>query len=52
MSDSAASLVIPNSNLEQLRQARDILRSEAVALEEIADRLDLRFCDAADLLFR
>lgn len=51
MSDAAVSRVIPNSHLEQLRQARDILRSEAVALEEIAGRLDSRFCDAADLLF-
>jgi arabinose-5-phosphate isomerase len=51
MSDAAVSRVIPNSHLEQLRQAREILRSEAVALEEIAGRLDSSFCEAADLLF-
>lgn len=51
MSDAAISQIIPNSHLEQLRQAREILRSEAVALEDIAERLDARFCAAADLVF-
>jgi arabinose-5-phosphate isomerase len=42
--------IIPLSRFEQLREARDIVRQEAAALEEVARRLDDRFCDAVDLL--
>jgi arabinose-5-phosphate isomerase len=52
MSNAAAKRVIPHSHVEQLRQARAILRSEAGALEDIAGRLDSRFCDAAELIFQ
>jgi len=41
---------IPYSRVEQLRQARQILRQEADALSDIAARLDSRFCEAVDLL--
>ena len=51
MSNAAATRVIPHAHVEQLRQARAVLRSEAGALEEIAGQLDSRFCAAADLLF-
>jgi arabinose-5-phosphate isomerase len=52
MGNAAASQVIPHSHVEQLRQARGILRAEADALNEIAGRLDARFCAAAEIIYR
>ena len=52
MSNAAATHVIPHTHVEQLRQARAVLRSEAGALEEIAGKLDSRFCAAAELIFQ
>lgn len=39
------------SPFEQLRYARDIVQLEAHALGQVAQRLDLEFCRAVDLLF-
>lgn len=52
MSNAAITRIIPHTHVEQLRQARAVLRSEAGALEEIAGRLDSRFCAAAELIFQ
>jgi len=52
MSNAAVTRVIPHTHVEQLRQARAVLRSEAAALEEIAGRLDSSFCAAAELVFQ
>lgn len=41
---------IPFSQLEQLREAREILRHEADALQGASHRLDGAFCDAVELL--
>lgn len=40
--------VIPFGEVEQLRDARFVLGTEAAALEEVAKRLDSRFCAAVD----
>jgi arabinose-5-phosphate isomerase len=42
--------IVPATRFEQLREAQDIIRQEASALNEVAGRLDERFCDAVDLL--
>lgn len=42
--------VVPASRFEQLRDAQDMIRKEAAALEDVARRLDERFCDAVDLI--
>jgi arabinose-5-phosphate isomerase len=47
---SAAQQIIAYSDLEQLREAREILRHEGDALYDVSQRLDTRFCAAADLL--
>lgn len=52
MGSAATTRLIPHSHVEQLRQAREVLRVEADALSEIAGRLDSRFCSAVELLFR
>jgi arabinose-5-phosphate isomerase len=38
--------VIPSSEIEQLREGREILRHESRALDEVARRLDTAFCAA------
>jgi len=43
---------IPFSEVEQLREARDILRQESQALADVARRLDASFCAAVNLLAR
>lgn len=43
---------IPWSHVEQLRHARDVLRAEAQAIEELSKRLDADFCAAVDALLR
>ncbi len=43
---SAQRCVISFGDVEQLREARRIIRQEAAALELLADRLDPSFCDA------
>lgn len=47
---STARALVPLTPLEQLRQAKDVLRAEAEAVSQLADRLDGAFCDAADVL--
>ena len=42
--------IVPFARFEQLREAQDVIRHEAEALEEVARRLDERFCDAIDCL--
>ena len=42
--------VIPHSRLQQLREARDILRAESQAIDGLADHLDESFCAACDLV--
>ncbi len=41
---------VPFSQFEQLREAREILRQEADALQAVSHRLDGAFCDAVELL--
>lgn len=50
MSAVPARPIVPLAQVERLREARTILRDEARALEQVADRLDDRFCAAVDLL--
>ncbi len=47
---SAAEQLIPYSQFDQLRDAREILRLEAEALVEVSRKLDAGFCAAVDLL--
>src|SRR5262245_24630986 len=42
----------PRDAADRLASARDILRGEAAALQQIADRLDASFLQAVDLCFR
>lgn len=51
MDSAAATRIIPHSHVEQLRQARAVLRVEADALYSMAGRLDSQFCSAVELLF-
>jgi arabinose-5-phosphate isomerase len=51
MDSTATTPIIPHLHVEQLRQARGVLRVEADALNRIAVRLDLQFCSAVELLF-
>jgi arabinose-5-phosphate isomerase len=41
---------VPFTQFEQLREAREILRLEADALQAVSHRLDTTFCDAVELL--
>ena len=41
---------VPFSQFEQLREAREILRQEADALQAVSHRLDAAFCEAVELL--
>lgn len=43
---------IPFSELEQLREGREIIRQESQVLDELSHRLDVSFCAAANLLER
>ena len=47
---SPESGIIPHGHVEQLREARSILKSEAAAIDALVDRLDARFCLAVDLI--
>ena len=47
---SAAEHLIPYSQFDQLREAREILKLESEALIEVSRRLDAGFCAAVDLL--
>lgn len=47
---STAPALVPFTPLEQLRQAKDVLRAEAEAVAKLADRLDGSFCEAVELL--
>ncbi len=42
--------VIPFGEVEQLRDARFVIGTEAAALEDVAKRLDSRFCAAVDAI--
>jgi arabinose-5-phosphate isomerase len=50
MSVALERMVVPVSQLEQLREARAILAVEGEALIELSRRLDVRFCLAVELL--
>ncbi|MEX0704863.1 MAG: KpsF/GutQ family sugar-phosphate isomerase [Planctomycetales bacterium] len=50
MSFAAERHLVPFSQLEQLREAKGILRHEGEALLAVADRLDASFCAATELL--
>lgn len=47
---SAAEQLIPYSQFDQLREAREILKLESDALVDVARRLDAGFCAAVELL--
>ncbi|RLS59304.1 MAG: KpsF/GutQ family sugar-phosphate isomerase [Planctomycetota bacterium] len=47
---SAAEQIVPYSQFDQLREAREILKLEAEALADVSRRLDAGFCAAVDLL--
>ncbi len=47
---SAAEHLIPYSQFDQLREAREILKLESEALVDVARRLDAGFCAAVELL--
>lgn len=47
---SAAEHLVPYSQFDQLRDAREILRLEADAVVEVSRKLDAGFCAAVDLL--
>ncbi len=47
---SAVEQLIPYSQLDRLRQAREILKLESDSLVDVARRLDSGFCSAVDLL--
>jgi arabinose-5-phosphate isomerase len=42
--------IVPFSQFEQLREGKEILCRAADALQEVADRLDHRFCKAVEML--
>jgi arabinose-5-phosphate isomerase len=52
MSSAAERRLIPYSHLEQLREARGILRAEADAVARLAEQLDAEFCSALDVIDR
>ena len=52
MSACPEKAVVPFSQFEQVREARQILRHEARALESVADRIDTSFAAAVELLAR
>ncbi len=45
-----AESIVPFSHFDQLREAREILRLEAGALEDVARRLDAGFCAAVEAI--
>lgn len=47
---AAVRAVIPFGEVEQLRDAQFVIASEAAALEQVARRLDSRFCQAVDAI--
>lgn len=51
MSTNAASRLGPLSRFEQIRLAREILRTEGRALLSLSERLDDEFCRATEVLF-
>ena len=51
MSAQPASSTNPLSGFEQLRYAREVLRTEGQALVALADRLGQPFCDAVELIY-
>lgn len=52
MSSAAERLASPFSPLEQLREGRRIVRTEADALSALSETLEAGFCQAADRIFR
>lgn len=43
-------MVVPAAQLDQLREARRVIRQEAEALIQLSEGLDLRFCEAVRLI--
>lgn len=50
MSSAPSSQIIPCSQVEQLREARGVLRQEAEALLDVSRRLDAAFCAAVQTI--
>ncbi len=50
MMNSAEQRIVPFDQVEQLREAREVLRAEAAAVEAVASRLDTGFCEAVERL--
>lgn len=51
MSSPAERALIPIAEYDLLREGRAIVRQEAQALEQVAQRLDASFCAAAEMMF-
>ena len=52
MSAHLSPAYIPRDEVEQLREAREILRQEGQAVLDLAKRLDLTFCEAVERITR
>lgn len=50
MSSAAESRLVSSAQLDQLREGREIIKHEANALDDLAGRLDTRFCTALEKL--
>jgi arabinose-5-phosphate isomerase len=50
MSSSVASSPVGQTDFERLKVAREVIRAEAEALAQLANRLDDRFCRAVELI--
>jgi arabinose-5-phosphate isomerase len=51
MSSASLKVAIPYGQFDQLREAREIIRTEADALRQLSSSLGTTFCHAADLVF-
>lgn len=51
MSSASLKIAIPYGQFDQLREAREIIRTEADALRQLSAGLSTDFCTAADLVF-
>lgn len=51
MSSASLKVAIPYGQFDQLREAREIIRTEADALRQLSAELSTEFCTAADLVF-
>jgi len=51
MSSASLKIAIPYGQFDQLREAREIIRTEADALRQLSSSLGTTFCHAADLVY-